>query len=158
MAKNVIIKHRGKVVNGKRIYDNFNLHIESIHDLEGQRFEETIKLEHKSVSNDAHGYYRGGVLGECMDYELFRGWERAEIHEHFAGLYLSYKKHTKYIDKSENTSFKEETKTQSTADLSSKEMFEYCERCIQWCAERGIIIKTPEEYYLGKYKTKTVKL
>jgi hypothetical protein len=132
--------------------------MESLHDLEGQRFEETIKLEHKSVSKDAHGYYRGGVLGECMEYELFGGWDREDVHQHFAKLFLSYKVYVKYLNQDRTTSFKEETKITSTADLSSKEMFEYCERCIQWCAERGIIIKTPEEYYLGKYKTKTVKL
>jgi len=158
MAKKVIIKHRGVIKNGKRIYDNFNLHVEALHDLEGQRFEEIIKLEYKSVSNDAHGYYRGGVLGECMEYELFGGWEREEIHKEFAKRFLSYKKVTKYLAADGTTSFKEEDETQSTADLSSKEMFEYCEKCIQWCAERGIIIKTPEEYYLGKYKTKTIHI
>ncbi len=157
MAKKVIIKHRGKIINGKRIYDNQPLHTESLHDLEGQRFEEIIKLEYKKVSNDAHGYYRGGVLGECMEYELFGGWDREDVHEHFARLFLSHKVTIKYVGEI-TTTFKEETKIQSTSDLSSKEMFEYCERCIQWCAERGIIIKTPEEYYLGKYKTKTVKL
>ena len=151
MAKKTILKHFGKIVNGKRIYYNFNLHIETLHDLEGQDFEEVIKLKHKKVSNDAHGYYRGGILGECMEYEMFRGWERDEIHQHFATLFLRYT-----VNVMTETVFREEKKIQSTSDLSSKEMFEFCEKCIQWCAENGIVIHSPESYILGKYKTKTV--
>ena len=157
MAKKTILKHFGKVVNGKRIYYNFDLHAETLHDLEGQEFEEVIKLKHKKVSNDAHGYYRGGILGECMEYEMFAGWEREEIHQHFATLFLRYKVTVKYILLGEMV-FREEIRTQSTADLSSKEMFEFCEKCIQWCAEQGIVIQSPEQYVLNKYKTKTIQL
>jgi len=158
MAKKVILKHFGKVVNGKRIYYNFNLHAETLHDLEGQEFEEAIKLKHKKVSTDAHGYYRGGILGECMEYELFKGWKRDEIHDdHFSPLFLSYKKTVKYIA-GEETMFRDKIETQSTADLSSKDMFEFCEKCIQWCAENGIVIHSPEQYILSKYKTKTIQL
>jgi hypothetical protein len=68
-------------------------------------------------------------------------------------MFLSYKRMVKFLDANGITSFKEETKIQSTSSLNSKEMFEFCERCIQWCAENGIIIRTPEEYLLSKYKT-----
>jgi hypothetical protein len=158
MAKKTILKHFGKIINGKCIYYNNDLHNEYLHDLEGQEFEETIKLKHKKVSNDAHGYYRGGILGECMEYEIFAGWEREEIHvRHFARMFLTYKRVIKYLDGLE-TKFKEEKYILSTGDLSSKEMFEFCERCIQWCAENGIIIQSPEQYILGKFKTKTIQL
>ena len=158
MAKQTVIKHFGKIVNGKRIYNNPALHDEYVKDLEGKEFVEVIKQKHKKVSNDAHGYYRGGVLGEAMNYELFGGWSRDEIHDdHFAPLFLSYKKTVKYIAGDE-TMFREKTETQSTADLSSKEMFEFCEKCIQWLAEKGIVVHTPEEYLLGKYKTKTIHI
>lgn len=155
--KNVKLRHYGKIVNGKRIYYNSNLHNEYLHDLEGQEFEETIKLKHKKVSIDAHGYYRGGILGECMEYEMFRGWERESIHHHFAGLFLSYTVTVKYILMGE-TVYRNESRIESTANLNSKEMFEFCEKCIHWCAEQGIIIKSPEEYLLGKYKTNTITL
>jgi hypothetical protein len=157
MAKQAIIKHFGKVVNGKRIYYRPELHIEALHDLEGQEFEEVIKLKFKKVTNDAHGFYRGGILGECMDYELFAGWERDDIHEHFARLFLSHKRMVKYIAGDE-TMFREETIVQSSGDLSTREMFQFCQKCIQWCAEKGIVIKDPEQYYLDKYKTKIVNI
>jgi hypothetical protein len=157
MAKKTILKHFGKVANGKRVYYNFDLHAETLHDLEGQEFEEVIKLKHKKVSNDAHGYYRGGVLGECMEYEIFAGWEREEIHQHFARLFLKYRFTVKYIGKNGETSYVDGERIQSTADLSSKEMFEFCEKCIQWCAEQGIVIHSPEQYILSKYKTKTIQ-
>ncbi len=158
MSKKVILKHFGTVTNGRRIYYNDLLHIEALHDLEGEEFEETIKLKHVKVSNDAHGYYRGGILGECMEYEIFKGWEREEIHtRHFAPMFLTIKRTVKYLA-GEETLFRDEYYIHSTADLNTREMFEFCEKCIVWCAEHGIIIKTPEQYLLNKYKTKTINI
>ena len=155
MPKKVTLRHYGKVVSGKRIYYNELLHKESVYALEGQEFEEVIKLKHKTVSTDAHGYYRGGILGECMGYEIFRGWDREEIHAgHFAPMFLSWQKTVKYMA-GEETMYRDVTVIDSTASLSSKEMFEFCEKCIQWCAEHGIIINSPEQYLLGKFKTET---
>lgn len=34
-------------------------------------------------------------------------------------------------------------------------MKEFVDKVIQWLAEQGIIVLTPEEYELGKYKTET---
>lgn len=153
MAKNTTIRHYGKVINGKRIYYNNDLHQEYVNDLEGQEFEETIKLKFKKVSTDAHGYYRGGILGECLNYEIFKGWNRDEIHnDHFAPMFLSYTKTVKYMIMDE-TVFRDKREILSTSSLSSKEMFEFCERCIQWLAERGIIVHSPQDYLLDKYKT-----
>ena len=155
MAKQVTLRHYGKVIDGKRIYYNDKLHNESVYALEGREFEEVIKLKHKPVSTDAHGYYRGGILGECMDYEIFRGWSRDEIHDqHFAPMFLSWKKTVKYMAW-EETLYRDKTEIDSTASLNSGEMFEFCEKCIQWCAEHGIIINSPQYYLLGKYKTET---
>ncbi len=155
MAKKTTIKHFGKMVNGKRIYYNEALHNEYLADIGDQEFEETIKVRSKRVSQDAHGYYRGGILGECMNYEMFRGWTRNEIHElHFAPKFLMYWATIKYIA-GEETMYREEPKIRSTSSLNSKEMFEFCEQCIQWLAEHGIVVHTPQEYLLGKYKTET---
>ncbi len=153
MATSVTLRHYGKVVNGVRIYYNKPLHQENINELEDQEFEEVIKLKHKKVSTDAHGYYRGGILGTCMDYEMFGGWTKDEIHEHFSDLFLSYWKAEKTMDKEGFTVFKDVKKVTSTGSLNSKEMFEYCEKCIQWLADKGIVIHPPEHYLLGKYKT-----
>lgn len=153
MAKKTVIRHFGKVVNGKRIYYNDALHNEYVSSLEGQEFEEVIKIKSKRVSQDAHGYYRGGILGECMEYEMFRGWTRNEIHElHFAPMFLTYTTTVKYISGGE-TMYRDEKRIHSTSSLNSKEMFEFCELCIQWLAEHGIVVHTPQEYLLEKYKT-----
>lgn len=152
MAKNATIRHFGKVVNGKRIYYNDKLHSESVWALEDQEFEEVIKLKFKRISTDAHGYYRGGILGECLDYEMFRGWTRNDLHSFFSEKFLSYTKTSKYIA-GEETMYREKIEVQSTSSLSSKEMFEFCEKCINWCANQGIIIHSPQEYLLDKYKT-----
>lgn len=156
MAKNTVIRHFGKIVNGKRIYYNQELHNEYLADLEGKEFEEVIKPKFKRVSTDAHGYYRGGILGECLNYEIFQGWTRNEIHEnHFAPMFLSYEKAIKYIDKDGDTCYRYEKVVESTSSLSAKEMFDFCEKCIQWLAEHGIVVHSPQEYLLGKYKTET---
>lgn len=153
MPNNTTIRHYGRVVNGKKIYYNNDLYRETLASIEGQEFEEVIKPRRKKVSNDAHGYYRGGIIGECLNSEIFAGWNRDEIHEsHFAPMFLSYTTTIKYIAGKE-TMYREEKRVQSTATLSSKEMFEFCEKCIQWCAENDIIIHTPEEYLLGKFET-----
>lgn len=155
MAKQTTIRHFGKVVNGKRIYYNRELHDEYVYALEGQEFEEVIKVKFRKVSTDAHGYYRGGILGECLNYEMFRGWTRDEIHDlHFAPMFLSYTRTIKYMA-GDQTMYREKQEITSTSSISSKQMFEFCERCIQWLAERGIVVHTPQQYLLGKYKTET---
>lgn len=156
MSKQTVIKHFGKVVNGKRIYYNKELHQQFINDLEGKEFEEVIKIKFKKVSSDAHGYYRGGILGECLNYEMFASWTRDELHERlFAPMFLSYNTTVKSLNKEGETVYENTTKIESTSSLSSKEMFEFCNKCIQWLAEHGIIVHSPEEYLLGKYKTIT---
>lgn len=149
----VILKHYGKREKGKVIYYNPLLFLETLDELEGKEFECVYKEKHKRVSTDAHGYYRAGIIGECLKSELFGGWDKEDIHKHFAGLFLTYVTHEKCLDKKGNTIYKEVILKQSTADLSSKEMFEYCEKCIQWCAEHEIIIHTPEQYQLNRFKT-----
>jgi hypothetical protein len=149
----VTLKHYGVVTKGKLVYFNPLLFLEVITQLEGKEFELVIKEKHKRVSTDAHGYYRAGIIGECLKSELFAGWEREDIHKHFSDMFLSVVTHQKCFDKKGNTIHKEVILKQSTADLSSKEMFEYCEKCIQWCAEEGIVIHTPEQYRLGIFKT-----
>lgn len=153
--KNTVIRHFGKVVNGKRIYDNPELHQEYVNALEGKEFEEVIKIKFKRVTVDAHGFYRAGVIKECTNYEIFAGWEEKEIHEFFAKMFLSYTKLEKYIENGV-TKQREVTYTQSTSLLSGKEMFNYTDKVIQWLAQEGIVIHTPESYILGKYKTKQI--
>lgn len=151
----IVIKHYGRIVNGVKQYYNPALYKETITSLEGKEFEEVIKQKHKRVSEDAHGYYRGGVLGTALEFEMFGGWTKDDLHDFFAKMFLSYKKSLilKYDDGTECV----ETikKTQSTSGLNSKEMTEFVDKVIQWLAEQGIVVLPPEQYVLGKYKTET---
>lgn len=99
----VTIKHYGKIVKGVKYYYNKNLYAQNLSELEGKEFEEVFKKKHKRVSLDAHGYYRGGVLGTALDSEMFGGWDRDDIHDFFAKMYLSYTKALviKYVNGSE---------------------------------------------------------
>ena len=148
----VILKHYGKIEKGKVIYYNPMLFISTQKQLEGKEFELILKEKAKRVSHDAHAYYRAGIIGECMENEMFGGWDREEIHEHFVGLFLSEVVVEKAFDKKGNTIHKESIKKRSTSSLSSKEMKEFTENCIRWCAEHDIIIKTSEQYQLNKFK------
>jgi hypothetical protein len=144
-----LIKHIGIVRNGQITFYNPDLRINVLAELEGKEVEEIIKEKPKKSSTDQYGYYFGGVIGECKKVEKFGGWEEKEIDEFFCDKFLSYPKMIKVSD----TSYKEVIRTQSKATLSKKELAEFIDKVISWCATEGIYIRTPEEYYLGKYKT-----
>ncbi len=148
----VTLKHYGVITKGKEVFYNKPLYLEVISELEGKEFDLVIKEKHKKVSTDAHGYYRAGIIGECLKSEIFGGWDRDEIHEFFSDEFLTYTVTEKYL-KNGATIYREKIKKTSTSELNSKEMFEYCEKCIRWCADNEIIIHTPEQYLLCKFKT-----
>lgn len=146
MATTLVLKHYGIIKNGERLYYNKQLHAANIKSLEGQEFEEVIKLKTKKVSSDFHAFYRGGIIKECLQYEMFGGWTKEEVHDFFAKKYLSYEVDEKIIDEQGNTKLHRVSKIRSTSDLNSKEMSEYCEKVIRWLAYHSIIIKDPEQY------------
>lgn len=150
-----IYNHYGKIVNGKYVFYNPALHQKSLEMLEGKEFVLVLKEKFKKTSLDTHGYYRGGIILECMKYEMFGGWNEDEIHDFFAGMFLTYKKIKTLKLPDGKISAKEITNTISTGSLSQKEMNVFIESVIHWLANQGIVIHTPEEYYLGKYKTIT---
>lgn len=149
----VIYKLYGKVVNGSLIQYNPDLHKQVVNSLEGKEFELILKEKKKRVSLDQHGYYRGAIVKECTNYEIFGGWSEDDIHDFFADQFLSYKKTliVRYDDGSELV--RTLRKIESTSGLSTKEMSEFIEKVIMWLSSQGIVILSPEEYYLGKYKT-----
>ncbi len=150
----VTLKHYGRINKGKKVYHNPKLHQETVDLLEGCEFEETIKERHKKVSEDAFGYYYGGVIGEALKYEIFSGWSKDDIDDFFSGMFLTYTKTLclKHDDGSE--SFTTIKKVESKASgFSSKKMKAFTERVIQWLAENGIIVRSSEDYILNKYKT-----
>jgi hypothetical protein len=153
----MFIKHYGKISNGKRLYYNEPLHREAIFDLEGQEFEETIKLKHKRVSHDAFGFYFGAVIGTALEHEMFGGWDKDEVDDFFSDMFLSYTKTLCIKHDNGVEEFRTIKKVESKASgFSSKKMREFTEKCIGWLAENGIVVPPSENYDLGKFKTTNV--
>lgn len=152
MAK-ITYHHYGQVKNGTLIHYNFPLYSQTLSSLEGKEFDLIIKEKHKRVSLDTHGYYRAGIVKECMNYEMFGGWSEDDLHSFFADMFLKYTKMLIVNHDNGTTTQREITRIQSTSELNQKEMNEFIDKVVQWLAEHEIIIQSPESYYLGKYKT-----
>lgn len=152
MAK-IIYHHYGKVTNGSLVHYNWPLFKQTLISLEGLEFDLIIKEKHKRVSLDTHGYYRGGIIKECLQYEMFGGWTEDDVHDFFADQFLHYYK-TLIINHDDNDkTYCNVRKVISTSSLNQKDMNEFIEKVIGWLAEHGIVIHSPEQYFLGKYKT-----
>lgn len=151
MAK-ITYHHFGRVTNGNLVHYNYPLFKQSLAQLEGLEFDLVLKEKHKRVSLDTHGFYRGGIVKECLQYEIFGGWNEDDVHDFFADMFLSYTR-TVTIKTENSVIHRNIRKTQSTAELNQREMNEYVDRVIRWLADEGIVIQSPENYFLGKYKS-----
>ncbi len=145
----VIYRHYGKVVNGIKKYYDTALQQQSINELEGKDFEEIIKEKHINVSTDQFGYYHAGIIEECLKFERFRGWAHDDVDDFFSDMFL---KINKTLDLNDGNYYIVSKTVSKGSGFSKREMVEFIEKCIVWCAQNGIIIKTSEEYYLGRYK------
>lgn len=148
-----VYRHYGKVLNGKKVYYNPDLQAITVNELEGKEFEEITKVRTKKVSTDQHGYYRAGIVRECARYEIFGGWTEDEIDDHLCKMFLTFKRIK--ILKNDDGSIEQvdATKTLSTGDINLEEMREFIEKCIIYCAQKGIVVQDSNEYYEGRYKT-----
>ncbi|MES3018208.1 MAG: hypothetical protein V4721_10535 [Bacteroidota bacterium] len=152
------LKHFGKIINGQRFYYNADLHKEALHKLEGQEFEETIKLKHKPVSHDAFGYYYGAVIGTALEFEMFGGWTKDEVDDFFSDMFLSYTKTLCLKQDSGDDDLYTVRKIESKGNgFSSKKMKEFTDKVIIWLAENNIVVPPSEAWHLGRYKTETIK-
>lgn len=145
-----LIKHFGRVMNGRKVYHNKALYYQQMALLEGKEFEEVIKERKKKVTNDQYAYYFGGVLNECFNTEIFSAFNKAaDVHEYFEYKFLSYNVMIEVGDVK-----KEKTKYWSLSELGKKEMSNFIEKVIYHCKEDlKIKILTPEEYYTENYTT-----
>lgn len=142
----LVVRHYGRIENGKKIYFNPALYKTQIDGLEGQEFEEVIKKRFHKVSTDQWAFYYGAVLKTMHQHEAFSHFNKADDihHDVIAPMFLS---HIKTItlkgrawDKIEYT---------STSSLSKEEMSIFIEKVIAWLGiEFGIEILSPEQYYL----------
>lgn len=142
------IRHFGKIENGRKVYYNPELYSQQIAELNGKEFVETIKERHKKPSPSQHNYYRGAILPTCHSSEMFSHFStKDDIHtDYFAPKFLSYT--TQVVLDKERYEIK---KVRSLSELSEKEMALFIERVIVDCAENGIQILDPSEYYNKHY-------
>lgn len=148
-----ILRHYGKISKGKVLLINLPLYTENIKSLENKDVEITIKEKSQPVNPDQHAYYRGAVLETALTAECFRGWSADEIHKEFAYLYLGCDVQVNYIRKNGTVVSRIKREVPSTADIGKKRMAEYVDRCIIHLAEEGIVVHSPEQYKLNKYRT-----
>lgn len=144
-------KHYGKVVKGELSFFYPEILQNIINSLEGKEFELILKEKHKKVSHDTHSYYRGGIVKEALQFECFGGYTEDDFHELMADMFL--KVHTTkflHIEGQEEPTQIPCTKILSTSELNQKDMGIFIEKVIRFLAEQGIVIKTPEQYYLEK--------
>lgn len=89
----------------------------------------SIRKVRKKRSLQQNAYYWGVVVRELTEYT---GYDQQPLHEHLKYRYLREEKPIRVRD---------------TKDLNTSEFAEYLDKCIQLCAELGLYIMTPEEYY-----------
>lgn len=149
MAK-IVYRLYGKILNGIPKFYNDNLYRQTIIELEDKEFELVMKEKHYKVSNDQYGYYHAAIIEECMKDEMFGGWTHDDIDDMFSSAFLTVKRSLTTADGNTHIIAKTISKGQG---FSKKDMSEFIEKCILWCAEHGIIIHSSEQYYLDKYKS-----
>lgn len=147
----VTLRHYGKITNGKKEYFNPALYKQQLDALEGQEFEEVIKKRFRKVSDDQNNFYRGAVLGTCIQSDVFIHFNKPDdIHtDVIAPMFLGYTTRREV-----NGRIYETQHVRSTADLSKDEMREFIDKVIAWLAmEFDIQILSPTDYYLTLQNT-----
>lgn len=107
-----------------------------------------LQPSQEPVTEDQHAYYRAFVRHTLVGCEMFGGWDERRIHKFFQGRFLSYTK-VELINGKEYVV----PHSESTANIGKKRMAEFITQVIAWCAQEGITIGSPDDYFAGKYKT-----
>lgn len=149
----LLVKHYGRIEGGKKIYYNIPLYKQQMAALENKEFVEIIEEKPFKASLDQHSYYRGGILGTCIQTEYFAHFAKEDdIHDFFADMFLKYS-----IQVNTSKGSKIIYKIRSTADLTKKEYSEFIDKVKFWCADNGITILEPEQYHSRFFKTINTK-
>lgn len=150
------IRYFGRV-QGKQMRFNdqnrlkFEKALEAI-EASGGDFELMIRPCSAPTTEDQHAYYRSFIRNTLVGCEIFSDWDENRIHDFFASRYLRYSK-IEIVKDREHLVWHVE----STANIGKKRMAQYIDSVINWCAQEGITIGSPEDYHNGKYKTTTRK-
>lgn len=145
---NPIIRHFGKVTHGGNIFFyELELWKQQLLSLAGKEFEIVIKEKHKRPTVSQFGYYFGGILKTCLQYEQFSHYTSVEeLHkEVFQPMFLGYQVRVvvgkKKFDK---------VMVKSLSDLNKQETAEFIDNVLNFLATEGIVI-LPKEQYVEKY-------
>jgi|TARA_R110000822_G_scaffold309096_2_gene437989 hypothetical protein len=152
---NIQIRHFGRVLpNGNISFYNVELWQEQRESLAGKEFELTIKERHKRPSVSQFGYYWGAILKTCLQNESFSHYTTVEeLHkEVMAPMFLCYqirvvvgkKKYDKHMVK-------------SLTELNKKETSEFIDNVLNFVAQEGVIVLSPESYTDKYYREIHVK-
>ncbi len=147
------IRHYG-IVRGKKILlHNLPLFNKNIESLEGKQIEFTIKEKHETPTTDQYAYYRGGIIETALTAECFGGWTGDEVDKYFSDKHLGY--NVEQIIRKKSGVEHRLTRVIPSKDSSfpRKKMAEFIDKCIMELAEESIIVLTPEQYKVDKYKT-----
>jgi len=152
MTSKPLIKHYGKVRNGKLSFHNEPLWEQQRWALEGKEFEIVMKQRHRPVTNDQYAYYFGGLLTTCFDNDYFSHFDKAaDVSIYFEDKFLA-----KDVAIVIGGKPKIVRKYDSLSSLSKSEMAAFVDKAFIHCNnDLHIKILTPEEYYLNAYQTKT---
>ena len=152
---NIQIRHFGRVLpNGNISFYNVELWQEQRESLAGKEFELTIKERHKRPSVSQFGYYWGAILKTCLQNESFSHYTTVEeLHkEVMAPMFLCYqirvvvgkKKYDKHMVK-------------SLTELNKAETSEFIDNVLNFVAQEGVIVLSPESYTDRYYREIHVK-
>jgi len=145
----LIIRHHGRIREGKLIWEIPDLYRQNILELEGQDITMEIRKRHRKASNSQYGYYRGAILMSCYQSEMFITLDSKDsIHDlYFAPKFLSF------VTLTEIGGIKREVpRVRSLADLTNDEMSVFIEKVLAECKELNIIIPPPENFYAKYYE------
>ena len=145
-----LIKHFGKVMNGRLNFHNKALWYQQLALLEGKEYELQVKIRHHKVTNDQYKFYFGAILTTCFETELFSHFDKAsDIHIYFEQKFLTYKV---MLQVGENK--QEVTKYWSLSELGKKEMSDFIDKTLIHCRnDLQINVLSPSEYYDECYRT-----
>lgn len=148
-----VLRHYGIMKAGIIHLHNLPLYQKNAAELEGKRIEFTVTEEREKPSVDQHAYYRGGVLETGLTAECFRGWTADQLHAFFIDGFFGIDRLVCIKLKNGQTIERIIRDKPSLADLGKKDMAEYIDKCISFLAIEGVVVHTPEQYKLAKFKT-----
>jgi len=132
-----------------------NASLDAIEAQGGEGFD-VARVKSKRISNDTYAYFFGGILKTAMQFEMFGGWEEDDIRYEYEMKFLAISKVLIVRDGEGNEISRKVVKMhRSISDCNQKEMNVFCEQVIADLAQKGIVVLTPDQYYLEKYKTVT---